>query len=566
MLRLGEESLSARSFEAKQRQLGGVEEEHRVDQEMGPRGKVMRMLLCILGHLLAVAQGTAAAADSKPNIVVILADDLGYGDVKCLNPQGKIATPHLDRLAREGMGFNDAHSASAVCTPTRYGLLTGRYCWRSKLQSGVLGGLSPRLIEPGRETIASLLKRAGYATACIGKWHLGMDWELKPGKQVSELSIESREQVFHVEYTKPIRHGPNTVGFDYYFGISASLDMVPYAFIENDRLKGNPTEDRAFAMRPERPKAWTRKGPTVPGFEATEVLPTLVRAAVKYVGERAAQPETPFFLYLPLASPHTPIAPSKDWQGKSGMGSYADFVMETDDAVGQVLRALEKHKLGQKTLVIFTSDNGCSPQADIADLNKRGHHPSYHFRGAKADIYEGGHRVPFLVRWPGVIKAGSKSEQLVCLNDLFRTCAEIAGVEVPEDAGEDSYSFLPFLRGEKGEYARKNVIHHSINGSFAIREGEWKLCLCPGSGGWSAPRPQRDDTSKLPLGQLFNLKEDSGEKTNLYEKHPDVVARLIRLLERQVDQGRSTPGKAQKNAVIVDVWKAGKAAGKPLKK
>src|SRR5262245_6126480 len=477
------------------------------------------LLLATLSLTLTsrLAQGPDPPKPTRPNVVVILADDLGYGDVKCFNPEGKIATPHLDKLAAAGMRFTDAHSASAVCTPTRYGLLTGRYCWRTKLQSGVLGGLSPRLIEPGRETIASLLRSAGYATSCIGKWHLGMDWALKPGKGVTELAIEPRGQVFNVEYTKPIRNGPTSVGFDSYFGVAASLDMVPYAYIENDRLTANPTDDREFRMRPENAKAVTRKGPAAPGFEVADVLPTLTRAAVKYLGERAKQPGKPFFLYLPLTAPHTPIAPSKEWAGKSGLGSYADFVMQTDHAVGEVLTAFDANELTSDTLVVFTSDNGCSPQADFPDLLAKGHHPSYRFRGTKADVYDGGHRVPFLVRWPGVVKPGTTSEQLVCLNDLFRTCADVAGVRVPEPAGEDSYSFPPVLRGETSDHLRQAVVHHSVNGSFAIRDGYWKLCLCPGSGGWSAPRPGRDDASKLAPVQLFNLKEDIGEKTNLHD-------------------------------------------------
>jgi arylsulfatase A-like enzyme len=524
----------------------------------------MQFAPIVASVFLAATPGAAAEPARKPNVVILLADDLGYGDVKCLNPGGKIATPHLDRLAAAGLKFTDAHSASAVCTPTRYGLLTGRYCWRTKLQSGVLGGLSPRLIEPNRATIASLLKSAGYATACIGKWHLGMDWALRPGKSVTALGIEPRGQVFNVDYTKPIRNGPNAVGFDYYFGIAASLDMVPYAFIENDRLTADPTDDRQFAMRPENGRRFTRKGPTAPGFEAVDVLPALTRAAVKFIEERAARPGTPFLLYFPLNSPHTPIAPAKEWAGKSGLGSYADFVMQTDDAVGTVLAALEKHRLSRATLVLFASDNGCSPEADFAGLQKKGHNPSYQFRGTKADVYEGGHRVPLLVRWPGVVKPGGTSDQLVCLNDLFRTCANVAGVRVPDSAGEDSFSFLPVLRSERAADLRQSIVHHSVNGSFAIREGHWKLCLCPGSGGWSAPGPGKE-ASSLPPVQLFNLKEDVGERINRHDRHPEIVKRLTKLLERQVADGRSTPGKPQKNAVPVDVWKAGKAPG-PRKK
>jgi arylsulfatase A-like enzyme len=504
----------------------------------------------------------AAEPARKPNIVVILADDLGYGDVKCFNPDGKIATPNIDKLAAAGMRFTDAHSASAVCSPTRYGILTGRYCWRTKLQSGVLGGLSPRLIEPGRPTVASLLKSAGYTTACVGKWHLGMDFAVKPGKKVTELNIEPREQVFNVDYTQPIKNGPSAVGFDYYFGISASLDMVPYAFIENDHLTANPTEDRQFPMRPG-VNRFTRKGPAAPGFDAAGVLPGLTQAAVNWIEKGAAKPETPFFLYLPLNAPHTPIAPAEGFAGKSGLGSYADYVTQTDHAAGDVLAALEKLHLTENTLVILTSDNGCSPEADYPDLLKKGHNPSYVFRGTKADIYEGGHRIPFVVRWPGVVKPGTNSAHLVCLNDIFRTCCEAAGADVPRGAGEDSFAIPELRRGEFSKEHRTAIVNHSVNGSFAIREGPWKLCLCPGSGGWSAPRPGRDDTSNSPPVQLFNLKDDIGEKVNLQDKHPEIVERLTKLLERYVADGRSTPGPAQKNAVAVDVWKARKTAMKP---
>ena len=487
--------------------------------------------------LVLLAAFAIDARAAKPNVVVILADDLGTGDVKCLNPKGKIPTPHLDKLAAAGMIFTDAHTPSAVCSPTRYGLLTGHYAWRTKLQSGVLGGLSPRLIEPGRDTVASLLKAAGYHTGCVGKWHLGMDWELKPGKAVTELNIEPRAQVFNVEYTKPIKNGPNAVGFDYYFGISASLDMVPYAFIENDRLTAEPTEDRSLAMRPDKP-ATTRQGPAAPGFTAEGVLPRCTEAAVAFLERRAKEKATPFFLYMPLTAPHTPIAPAKDWANKSGVGPYGDFVMQADAAVGTVMAALEKHGFAENTLVIFTSDNGCSPQADFPDLAKHGHNPSHVYRGHKADLFEGGHRVPFLARWPGNVKAGTTSDRLVCLTDILRTVADAAGVAVPETAGEDSASFLPTLKGE-AQPARSAVVHHSINGSFAVREGDWKLLLAGDSGGWSAPRPGAKGNGTLPAVQLYNLKADIGETKNLHESEAATVQRLTKVLDGIVAKGRN---------------------------
>jgi arylsulfatase A len=534
-----------------------------IDDRMIRRGGWLAAALLVLSGGTH-SQFASGAEPAKPNIVVILADDLGYGDVKCLNPEGKIPTPHLDRFAGSGMTFTDAHSPCAVCTPTRYGLITGRYAWRSKLKSGVLGGLSPRLIEPGRLTVAQLLKDNGYHTAAFGKWHLGMDWQLKPGGKVTELSIEPREQVFNVEYDRPIKNGPNSVGFDTYFGISASLDMVPYCFIENDRVTVNPTEDRDFPMMlGKEGGARTRKGPAAPGFDAADVLPTLTKKAVEYVGERAKE-KKPFFLYLPLASPHTPIMPKAEWQ-KSGINPYADFVMATDAAVGEVLAALDRHGLADNTLVIVTSDNGCSPMADFPALLKMGHNPNHVFRGAKADIYEGGHRVPFFVRWPGKVKPGAKSESIVCLADILATSADAVGAKLPDAAAEDSVSLLPALGVTKGA-ARAAIVVHSSNGSFAVREGKWKLCLCPGSGGWSAPRPGVDDASQLPPVQLFDLSTDIGEKTNLQDRHPEVVERLTKLLEKYVADGRSTPGQSQANTTPVDIWKAGKDAMVPPKK
>ncbi len=508
---------------------------------------------CLLLGCSALWGQTLAEEGSKPNVVIILADDLGYADPSCYG--GKIPTPHIDRLAAGGMRFTDAHSPSSVCTPTRYGLLTGRYNWRSKLQRGVLGGLSPRLIEPGRMTIASMLEKEGYHTACFGKWHLGMDWVVKPGKTVSELSIEPRDQVFNVEYGEPIANGPNSVGFHTYFGISASLDMVPYTFIENDHVVSLPTEDRAFLMMHGREQGGrTRQGPTAPDFDAADVLPTLARKASEYIGGRAAAAKEgrPFFMYLPLASPHTPILPTAEWQGKSGINPYADFVMQTDWAVGEVLGALDRHELTRETLVIFTSDNGCSPQAKFDELAAHGHHPSGPLRGHKADIFEGGHRVPFIVRWPGRVSAGKESSQLLSFTDVMATVAEIVECERPANAGEDGFSFLGVLRGEAAS-ARDHVVSHSVNGTFAIRRGPWKLVLAPDSGGWSQPRPGSKQAKGLPAVQLYHLGNDLGEQNNLQGQEPERVEELTALLEKLVAEGRSTPGPRQSNTGEVEI-------------
>jgi arylsulfatase A len=484
----------------------------------------------------SVAQGASDQSTpktQKPNSIFILADDLGYGDVRCMNPQSKIATPHIDQLATEGMRFTDAHSGSAVCTPTRYGILTGRYCWRSKLQSGVLQGFSPPLIAAKRLTVPALLKQHGYLTASIGKWHLGLTF----------ASDDAKER----DLTKPISNGPTTRGFDSYFGISASLDMPPFAFIENDR----------FTEVPSVQKKWVRTGPAAPGFEAVDVLPALTRKAVEYVDARAADKKE-FFLYLALTSPHTPIVPTKDWQDKSGLNKYGDFVMQTDWAVGQILAAINKNGLADNTLVIMTSDNGCSPAAGTAELESKGHYPSYHFRGYKADIFDGGHRIPFIARWPGKIKPGSSSDQLICLTDLMSTCAELIGAKLPDNAGEDSVSILPALLDQAAKPIREAVIHHSINGSFAIRQANWKLELCPDSGGWGEPKPGSAESKRLPPIQLYDMTQDVGERGNAYKEHPEIATRLLKLLEKYVADGRSTPGLVQQNDVPVNIWKSQK--------
>jgi len=506
--------------------------------------------------------GHAAEAEKKspPNIVYILCDDLGYGDVRCLNPNGKIPTPNMDRLAASGMVFTDPHSSSSVCSPTRYGILTGRYNWRSRLKSGVLGGMSPRLIEPGRLTVPAFLKQHGYHTACIGKWHLGMDWTLKPDAEKFKDNIEKGTDGWRVDFTRPIRNGPNSLGFDYFYGISASLDMVPYTFIENDRVTTLPTLDRAFPMMLGRSGGMTRNGPAAADFEAMNVLPALTRKAVDYISQRAhnAKAGKPFFLYLPLNAPHTPIAPTPEWQGKSGLNPYGDFVMEVDWAVGQVLSALDQNVVAENTLVILTSDNGCSPEAKFDELTAKGHNPSYHFRGTKADIFDGGHRIPFIVRWPGHVKAGTTSEQLICLTDLFATCADILGAKLPDNAAEDSVSFFPALEGRDKGPLREAVVHHSVNGSFAIRQKNWKLELCPDSGGWSAPRPGSKAAGDLPAVQLYDLANDIGEQKNVQAQHPELVERLTKLLEKYVADGRSTPGTAQSNTSPVAIYQTQK--------
>jgi arylsulfatase A len=470
--------------------------------------------------LKTISAGAASvalpAAAARPNIVYILSDDLGWGDLRCYNKDSQIPTPNADKLASQGVRFTDMHSPSSVCTPTRYGILTGRYCWRSRLKSGVLNGYSPNLIEPGRMTVASMLQSSGYHTGCIGKWHLGLGTN-EPA-----------------DYSKPLHPCPNDHGFDYFYGIPASLDMAPYLYVENDRATEPPTDHTPGRNQP-RGVFW-REGPIAPSFKIEEVLPTLTRQAVGYLRERARDTVKPFFLYLPLTGPHTPWVPTKPFQGRSKAGIYGDFVTQVDDTLGQIMRALEEHKLASNTLLVFTSDNGAHWTPE--DKQKFPHRANAHWRGMKADIWDAGHRIPFIARWPGQAKPGHVSNQLGCLTDLLATVSEIQAKSLPDDAGEDSFSWLPCLNGKPG--SRDAVVHHSSLGMFSIRKGDWKLELGLGSGGFSEPR-KVDSKPGDPEGQLYNLATDPAEENNLYWKEPQRVAQLKSLLEHYQREGRSRP-------------------------
>ncbi|WP_372807260.1 sulfatase-like hydrolase/transferase [Pontiella sp.] len=479
--------------------------------------------------------GLATCFAESPNIVYILADDLGYGDVQCLNPErGKIATPKMDRLAAQGMVFTDAHTSSSVCTPTRYGIITGRYNWRTRLQSGVLYGFDQPLIAPDRLTVAGFLKQQGYNTAAIGKWHLGMTMPTTDGNPTRGKDARN------VDWKGTLTDTPFHHGFDYYYGIAASLDMPPYIYIENDRFVGEATAIKEFHPN--------RKGPAHPDLEAADVLPEIGRKSAEYI--RRQQAGKPFFMYIALTSPHTPIAPSKEWQGKSPLGPYGDFVMQTDAIIGGIVDAVDAAGLADNTIIIVTSDNGCSKAAGgkegIAFFEKQGHYPSAQFRGSKSDLWDGGHRVPFIVRWPAAIKAGSTSDQTICLTDLMATAADLTGSKLPATAGEDSVSFAPALKGKPIVSTRAGVIHHSIAGRFSYRQGKWKLLISNGSGGWTK--------EKMPAGtvaQLYDMEADPGERNNLYDSHPEVVQRLVAQLESDVERGRSTAGPELSNDVPV---------------
>ncbi len=467
----------------------------------------------------ALAARPSVPKTTRPNIVYILADDLGWGDLDCYNPRSAVPTPYANRLAEQGVRFTDMHSPSSVCTPTRYGILTGRYCWRTRLKQGVLQGYSPSLIEPGRLTVPAMLKQRGYYTAGLGKWHLGLG---------------DRDRT---DYSQPLRPGPLDFGFDYYFGIPSSLDFEPYLYFENDRPVEQPTSTTQGASQPPRGVFW-RAGAIAPHFDFPQVLPTLTDKAVSIIRDRGRTPQHPFFLYFALSAPHTPWVPVKPFLGRSKAGLYGDFVAQVDATVGRVAGALEEAGLADNTLLVLTSDNGAHWTPE--DKAAWPHRANGDWRGMKADIWDAGHRIPFLARWPGRIKPGSVSRQLGCLTDWMATAADIVDFQLPRTAGEDSYDLLPALLGSTQAPIRNAIVHHSNNGVFSIREQNWKLELGLGSGGFSQPIKE-EPLPGGPKGQLYNLAKDSAESDNVYLQHPDVVARLTALLERYQQQGYSRP-------------------------
>lgn len=481
--------------------------------------------------LCSLAAAFPGAAQDTPNIVLILADDMGYGDVRALNPESAIPTPNLDALAAGGMTFTDAHTPSAVCTPTRYGLLTGRYCWRGRLKRGVLNGYGARLIEDGRRTLGDLLGGAGYHSGIVGKWHLGLDW---PKRDDDPKAID---------FTAPVGDVPNALGFDWSHVIPASLDFPPYVYIEDGRVTEPETVDQEGQPFP----AFLRRGPRAKDLVMEEALDHLTAEAVGYIRERAAIGE-PFFLYFPLTAPHKPTLPHRRFRGRTGLGDYGDFVVQVDHTVGEVLAAIDAAGITEDTLVIYTSDNGSymyryddpdrtdhTEDAAIQGYRASSHRANGPFRGTKADVYEAGHRVPFFVRWPGRVAAGSRSDATICLTDCMATFAEIVGAELAGDMGEDSFSFLPILRGEERAVPRAPVVHHSAAGMFAIRDGRWKLIAGDGSGGRERPRGK---PFAEPF-QLYDLSVDLDESDDVIAAHPDVAARLVERLTEIRESGRS---------------------------
>jgi len=480
---------------------------------------------------------TAQIKSEKPNIVFILCDDLGYGEIAGLAATslapagGKISTPGVDSLINNGMVFTDAHSGSSVCTPTRYGIMTGRYSWRTILQSGVVQGFDDNLVKSDRPTIGNFLRDEGYNTALIGKWHLNFRY-VNPvtGVDYKENDADVIDGIAPVGATIP--DGPLDRGFDYYHGFHHAKDMK--AVIENRAVIEHDAE--------------------------INMLPRLNTKAQEYITDQANDgDDKPFFLYVPLGSPHTPILPSVEWQGSTGLGDYADFVAQTDGVVGDILESLKDNGFEDNTLVIFSSDNGTSIKSDPDGLAAEGHIVSGGYRGIKSDLWDGGHRVPFIVKWPGVVSEGSISNETICLTDMFATFGDLIDTALPSKTGEDSVSFLPVLSGNSITTTRAGVVHHGASGHFGYRLGDYKLLLATGSAGLSFPQ-EKNASNGDPLAQLYNMSTDPEETTNLYETNPTIATQLYNQLSADVFAGRSTDGEASANddlgKGVIELWKS----------
>ena len=497
--------------------------------------RVLALSMTMFGFVIA-----SPASAQPPNIIVIYTDDQGFGDAGCLNPGAKFSTPHLDRLAAEGMSFTNAHSSDSVCTPSRYGLLTGRYSWRTTLKTGVMGAEGTCLIADDRTTLASLLRDRGYDTAMVGKWHLGMDF---PGDSPANR-----------DWTQPVRDMPLDKGFDYFFGIPASLNYGVLAWFEGRHAKVPPTlftnkkpNQRHVDYRimppyqdsPQQTKAvvGTMGMEVAPDFIDNQCLTRFTDKAIEWIGTKKGSTK-PFFVYLPYTSPHYPVCPLPEFHGQGECGGYGEFMIETDHHVGRILDFLKQAGIDDNTMIVYTSDNG--PENSWKQrIDDFGHHSNAIYRGGKRDIYEGGHRVPFFVRWPNGIKSpGRESEALIGQIDLLATFAEILGEPLPDTAGEDSHSFASLLTDPDHRHIRRPLINHGVSGRFSITDGDWKLIMAH----------QKQGT------ELYNLRSDPGEQTDLIaEQDQTLIDNLTQSITDIICNGRTTPGARQNNDT--DHWK-----------
>lgn len=485
----------------------------------------------------------AMQKEDLPNIVIIYADDMGYGDLNCQNPDSKIPTPNLDQLASEGMRFTDAHSSSGICSPSRFALLTGTYHWRN--QHGIVNSFGKPFFKDSDVTLPQVLQKSGYTTACIGKWHLGWDWKFK--NEPSGKTVQGEREVNYylpedIDWSAPISGGPLDRGFDYYFG-DGTINFPPYAWIENDKFVELPTKDQDIVKRGFETKEgnWEfRPGPMVEGWDPYKVLPTLTQKAVEYVNGQ--EKDKPFFLYFALPSPHAPIIPNDEFIGTSEAGGYGDFMVQTDWVAGQVLKALKEKGLDKNTIVIFSADNGPEKYA-FERAEKYGHYSMGDFRGLKRDVWEGGHHVPFIVKWPGKVSAGSVSKEVISQVDIMATLAAATNTPLAEGAAPDSYNLLPIFKGEKyTSPLREATVHNTFEKAWGLRQGKWLYINAPSGEHTKMPdsfKKLRNYTDFEGDGLLFDMEKDPEQRINLFAQHPEKIDTMDQLLQKYREQGYS---------------------------
>jgi len=498
--------------------------------------KVMKFLrnLLLITSILSLLS-CADNVQELPNIIIIYADDMGYGDLERQNSNSKIPTIHLNKLAEEGMRFTDAHSSSGICSPSRFALLTGMYHWRR--QHGIVSAFGNPFFKDSDITLPQLLKTRGYKTACIGKWHLGWNWEFN-NEPTGEVMQWGKMRKFYmpedIDFGKPVTGGPLARGFDYYFG-DGTINFPPYAWVENDQLLQIPTETMDINNIGYETKEgnWEfRPGPKVKDWNPYEVLPTLTQKMEGWLGQQKAN--EPFFLYFALPSPHAPIIPNDEFDGKSEAGGYGDFMVQTDWVVGQVINALNKKGLAENTIIIFSADNG--PEAYAWERAVKYNHFSMgDLRGLKRDVWEGGHRVPLIIKWPGKIKAGSVSNEVISQVDIMATIASITDIDLPKNAAPDSYDISPVLKGEAFDSPlRYATIHNTYAARWGIRQGDWLYINDSTGGQREFPAAFKELTGYTDFNTpalLFNMKDDAAQRINLYNEYPDKVEELEKLLQ-----------------------------------